>query len=342
MHAELKDILAWERKYRLKFINALSGYKGVYLIGTRSSSGRSNLAIFNSLVHLGSDPPYLGFIMRPHATERHTLENIQQTGVYTVNHVHKSFLKKAHYTSAKFDQDVSEFEACNLEEQFIGDFEAPFVGESKVKFGLKLKEIKKIELNGTMLVIGEIQTLHIDDGCVLDDGGLDLQKVHNVVVTGLDQYSSVSKFMNLPYARAEEAPNFRQKERPDNVVFDEESQNYNANILPYGTNIGAPSIVSNNISAWKNSSVSKFNHSFNNKIEEVKRHYQQLVDEFRTNEIVYGAKMNFEPVIGQEYHLYQNDSGENFLSLIPPGSWNKEYLGTFRLNHEQVWQKVSE
>ena len=36
----------------------------------------------------------------------------------------------------------------------------------------------------------------------------------------------------------------------DDIVFDEDSQSYNANILPYGTNIGAPSIDLNNLSKF--------------------------------------------------------------------------------------------
>jgi flavin reductase (DIM6/NTAB) family NADH-FMN oxidoreductase RutF len=335
------DISAWNSKYRLKLINSISGYKAVHLIGTTSNSGKTNLAIFNSIVHIGSNPPRLGFIMRPLTVERDTYNNIIETGLYTINHVHKSFLKQAHYTSAKFGKDESEFKACNLEEEYSSDFQAPFVKESTIKIGLKLIEDIKIESNGTHLIIGEIQLINIEDDYIESDGQIDLQKAHNLCVTGLNQYSSVSKFVNYPYARVEEMPDFYAKERPDNVSFDKVSQTYNSSTLPYGTNIGAPSINHVGVSNWKNTSISSFNHTFQDKVEAIKNDYQKLIEEYQINELLYSSKMGFEPIIGKVYHLYaKKNIEEQFLSLIPPNSWNKKHLGSFKLTSDKVWKKI--
>lgn len=342
MKIDLKDILDWENAYRLKFINSISGYKGVHLIGSENNDGATNLSIFNSLVHIGSNPPLIGFIMRPLTVERNTYENIKETGYYTINHIHKSFLKKAHYTSAKFPKEISEFEACNLASERISGFQAPFVKDSKVKFGLQLKEDIEIKENGTRLIVGEIQHIIIDEEVIDLDGQLDLELVNDVCVTGLNQYSSVSKFQKIPYARLDEVPNFKVKERPDNVAFDHDSQAYNSNILPYGTNIGAPSISPSGVSAWKTQSITSFNHTFNNKIELIKKDYQRLIDEYNINEMLYKAKMSFEPLVGEVYHLYQDSNNEDaFLSLIPPNSWKKTHLGSYKLNHEKLWGKVT-
>jgi hypothetical protein len=46
-------------------------------------------------------------------------------------------------------------------------------------------------------------------------------------------------------------------------------------------------------------------------------------------------KFSFEPVIGEIYHLYRDAAGLNFLSLIGPQEWNKEHIGTFKLNSEK-------
>lgn len=110
---KLKDL---DKRFRANLINSISGYKPANLIGTISNSGASNLAIFNSVVHLGANPPLLGFIMRPvEDVERHTYANIVRTGVYTINHVHENFIKNAHWTSAKFELDKSEFEKMRLD-----------------------------------------------------------------------------------------------------------------------------------------------------------------------------------------------------------------------------------
>ena len=115
-----QEIQQMDRVKRLKLINSVSGIKPANLIGTSDIEGRTNLAIFSSVLHLGSDPALLGFIVRPTGeVSRHTYENIMQNGEYTLNHVHRSFMERAHYTSAKFEKEVSEFEACHLTEEFI-------------------------------------------------------------------------------------------------------------------------------------------------------------------------------------------------------------------------------
>lgn len=343
LKAVKNDILGWDQKYRLRFMNSISGYKGVHLIGTKSGDGVANLAIFNSVLHIGANPPLMGFVMRPLIAQRDTYQNIKESGYFTINHVHKSFTKKAHYTSAKIDADQSEFEVCDLEEQYLGDFPAPFVGESKIKVGLKWVEEHKIEANGTVLVVGEVQILEVEDDCVEDSGQLDLSKVHDVLVTGLNQYSAAEKMAHYPYARASEMPDFRQKERPDNVVFDEESQEYNASILPYGTNIGAPSIQVDDVSSWKNRGITSTNHVLGSKVDKIKKDYLTLMDEYKVNELLYSAKMRFEPDIGAAYYLYSNPGEDRpFLSLIPPEQWQKECLGSFRLNHDLTWTRLDE
>ncbi|WP_221409117.1 DUF2452 domain-containing protein [Reichenbachiella versicolor] len=134
----------------------------------------------------------------------------------------------------------------------------------------------------------------------------------------------------------------KSKKRPDQVVFDEESQTYNAALKPYGTNVGAPTINTDSLSSWKSSSVHTFNKSFGNKVDQIRHQYQRLMDEYNTNEMLYQADVNFEPIIGEKYHLYHNPkTSKNFLSLIPPHSWNKKYLGTFQMNHERQWEPVN-
>lgn len=341
MRIDLTEILSWEQKYRIRFMNSISGYKSVHLIGTQDADGKTNLAIFNSIVHIGAAPPLIGFIVRPITEDRHTYRNFLDTGYCTINHVHKSFLKQAHYTSVNFAKDVSEFEKCNLTEEHIEGFVAPFVEESKIKFGLKLKEDITIEANGTHLLIGELECILIEEGAIEQNGQLDLESVNDVCVTGLNQYSSVTKFKNLPQPGKDGLPDFKAKERPDNVVYDSNTQTYNSNLLPYGTNIGAPRITETGVSHWKNSSISSFNHTFTNKIETLKEDYQRLIDEYNINEMLYQAKMNFEPIVGQVYYLYlDKNEDQKFLSLIPPTSWNMKHMGSFKLNHDKVWQKV--
>lgn len=126
------------------------------------------------------------------------------------------------------------------------------------------------------------------------------------------------------------------KEKPDNVVYNKE-QGYNANVLPYGTSVGAPSIRVDDLVSWKSRGITTVNREFENKFNELKMQYEKLIDEYEWNELVYNAKFSFEPVAGEIYHLYRGDDNTEFLSLIGPNEWNKDHIGTFKLNSDKKW-----
>ena len=123
---------------------------------------------------------------------------------------------------------------------------------------------------------------------------------------------------------------------PDNVVFTDD-KGYNASLLFYPTNVGAPVIHIDNLVSWKSRGISNVNKQFESKFNELKLQYESLMKEFELNELVYNANFSFEPVIGEIYHLYRGEDGINFLSLISPSEWNKEHLGTFQLNSDKKW-----
>ncbi|MDT0606308.1 DUF2452 domain-containing protein [Croceitalea rosinachiae] len=130
--------------------------------------------------------------------------------------------------------------------------------------------------------------------------------------------------------------------KPDNVVFNNENQTYDAALKPYPTNIGAPVITTTDTLAWKNRSINKINHKVKARYEELKAEYEKIMNEFEYNQLIFNAKFSFEPVIGEIYHLYKRENGEAFLSLIAPNQCNFEPLGSFYLNAEQIWQKIED
>ena len=124
--------------------------------------------------------------------------------------------------------------------------------------------------------------------------------------------------------------------KPDNVVFSE-GEGYNAALLPYATSVGAPIIKIDDVVSWKSSGIRNVNKEFENKFDELRIAYEKLMQEYEWNEIIYGAKFSFEPVIGEIYHLYRGTDGLYFLSLIDPSQWNKEFIGSFKLNSSKKW-----
>jgi hypothetical protein len=121
--------------------------------------------------------------------------------------------------------------------------------------------------------------------------------------------------------------------KPDNVAE-------TPGLLPYGTNVSAPAIKVEDITAWKSINAIKVNHQLETKFNELKEEYKKLVEEYKWNELVYNAKFSFEPVIGQTYHLYVGRDGNIFLSMVKPNEWNYKSVGSFSLDSNNKWNKV--
>lgn len=194
------DFKQMDKRHRVHFINSLSGYKSANLVGTVDDKGNSNVCIVSSVIHLGADPALIAFVNRPHSVERHTLENIFESGVYTINHVGDDFFEDAHHTSARYPSGVSEFNKTSLSEHYTG-LAAPYVTQSRIKMGVEFRQKIDIELNGTVLIIGEIVEVIIDDDLIQDDGKVDIVKAQSVAVTGLDEYHIASSLGRLAYAK---------------------------------------------------------------------------------------------------------------------------------------------
>lgn len=202
MYLSKADIQSMQKVERLNLINSLSGIKPANLIGTIDQEGKENLAIFSSVVHLGSNPALFGFILRPQGdVRRHTHENIMSTGVYTINFVTTDFIQNAHYTSAKFDASINEFVKSKLTPSYIDDYDAPFVEESPIKMGLKFVEEIPIKSNGTTLMVGQVEHIIMPDETMKDNGHIDLGELDVAGISGLNTYYSLTKKDRFPYVR---------------------------------------------------------------------------------------------------------------------------------------------
>jgi flavin reductase (DIM6/NTAB) family NADH-FMN oxidoreductase RutF len=195
------QLMDMEQRKRAQFINSISGFRSVALIGTTDTKEQTNLAIFSSIVHIGSNPPLLSFIMRPDSVERHTLTNIMDIGFYTINHINADMYEKAHQTSARYPKSVSEFDAAQLTPVFKNDFVAPFVAESQIQIGMEFRERIEININQTSMIIGEIKFVHYPTSCLLEDGFIDIEKAGTITSTGLDSYHTTQVLKRLEYAK---------------------------------------------------------------------------------------------------------------------------------------------
>ena len=201
MNFNQSHISAMDKRYRTTFINSLPGYKSLHMLGTINKDGISNLGLFNSIFHVGANPPLLGMVFRPDSNDHDSFENILQSKEYTLNNVLPDYFKQAHQTSARFPSGVSEFEPCGFKEFYLDPFKAPFVAQSSIKIGLELREIIDVSLNNTKILIGEIIHVLMEDGIVTGDGYVDHIKAGTVTVAGLDSYFTTEHLGRLAYAK---------------------------------------------------------------------------------------------------------------------------------------------
>lgn len=208
MHFTSQQIESLDQRYRATLINSLGGFKSLALIGTLSRENKSNLAIVNSVFHLGAHPPLFGFIIRPDSVERHTLTNILATRAFTLNHVNESIFIKAHQTSARYPAECSEFDETKLGELYRNNHHAPFVKESNVQIAAELVHTINIAINGTIMIIGRITDIYLPDDVVSADGFVDLVKTGTITNAGLDAYYSAQLLGRLSYAKPGTWPQF--------------------------------------------------------------------------------------------------------------------------------------
>ncbi|MFV1883953.1 MAG: flavin reductase family protein [Balneola sp.] len=201
-----EDLKELPSRYRAHFINSVTGYKSSNLIGTVSKEGITNLAVFSSITHLGSNPPLLGFVLRPRTVTRNTYDNLKTAGVFTVNHVNADIIQQAHQTSAKYDSNISEFRETGLTEVYLNDFRAPFVKESSIKLGCSYQNEYFLEENQCIFIIANIEHIYLDASIQSDDGWLNLEEAGTVSATGLDGYALPKILDRFSYAEPGKEP----------------------------------------------------------------------------------------------------------------------------------------
>jgi flavin reductase (DIM6/NTAB) family NADH-FMN oxidoreductase RutF len=196
------DIENMDPLSRVQFATSLPGAKPISLIGTSDLSGRTNLAPFSSVLHLGSAPCLLGMVNRPDSVERHTLANLLETRCWTINHLHSDILDAGHQCSARYPKMVSEFEATGLTPHFESGFAAPFVSESRFRIGLELEDIIHIPANGTKLIVGRVVLVQLAEGSLANHGGIDLFGIDCLASTSLDTYFTIQPLARLAHAKS--------------------------------------------------------------------------------------------------------------------------------------------
>lgn len=196
-----KEISELDKIRRLNLINSCTGYKSANLIVTKSTENITNVAVFSSVTHIGSNPPMISFITRPLSVKRDTYNNIKENLYFTVNHIVENMISDAHHTSANYETDISEFSKTNLEEEFKENIKIPFVKNSPVQLYCKYLNEYYIKENDTIHIIASIEHIFFEEKLIHKDYWLQLDRAKVVTINGLDGYALPILIDRFEYAR---------------------------------------------------------------------------------------------------------------------------------------------
>ena len=133
--------------------------------------------------------------------------------------------------------------------------------------------------------------------------------------------------------------NISNDKKPDNVVWGE-ANGYDANMKHYPTNLGSPSFNIADLALSKTAAGKKMIDVFEREKQELIDKIKKLQEEYESSILVWESIINFEPIIGHTYYLYDFDKGMT-LSMVSPKEWkySDRFVGSFTLNSENKWLK---
>jgi flavin reductase (DIM6/NTAB) family NADH-FMN oxidoreductase RutF len=195
-----------KRQFSVSEVDGIDGYKlttGLIVprpigwIGTISADGIPNLAPFSFFNAVSGNPPT--FVFSPgRSARRDTLDNVRQIGEFTINVVSIEVMEAMNASSASFDPEVDEFEACGLTAVPSTSIRVPMVGECKANIECVVVDILDIgnPERGNALVIGEAVEFHVAEQ-LLDGTRIDQEELRAVGRHAGNAYSHATDLFGI-------------------------------------------------------------------------------------------------------------------------------------------------
>ncbi len=124
-------------------------------------------------------------------------------------------------------------------------------------------------------------------------------------------------------------------------------------VLPYSASVSGVAIRPTKEAVIKHKVLSAMEEQTNMQLEQIRRQVellalqaQEIQSRKELSMIVYGTKMTFLPVIGNVYHLYQNQDDKYMISMIGPNEWGrsggniKSHYAKIQLLADHTWKEV--
>ncbi len=124
----------------------------------------------------------------------------------------------------------------------------------------------------------------------------------------------------------------------------------NPHLLPYAHSVGGAVIKPIDKGRVKGLALEAMYDQTNTQLDQIReqvellaRQAQAIHDRVQMSEQIYQAEMNFKPLIGKTYHLYQK--GERYiLSMIAPKEWGNsmpyDFISSAKLLADHTWDMI--
>lgn len=123
----------------------------------------------------------------------------------------------------------------------------------------------------------------------------------------------------------------------------------NPHLLPYAHTVGGAVIKPIDKGRVKGLAVSAMHEQTNMQLDQIRKQVELLVtqaqlihDRVEVSERIYLADMNFKPLIGKIYHLYQRKNGKDVLSMVAPNEWGRSqpytFVASIKLLADHTWE----
>jgi hypothetical protein len=123
-------------------------------------------------------------------------------------------------------------------------------------------------------------------------------------------------------------------------------------VLPYASSISGVAIRPTKEGVIRHQALRAMEEQTNMQLDQIKeqiellaRQAQEIVKRKELSLMIYDAKLNFRPVIGHIYHLYQKNDDSYILSMISPQEWGdggpfKQFIASAKLLADHTWTEV--
>jgi hypothetical protein len=145
----------------------------------------------------------------------------------------------------------------------------------------------------------------------------------------------------------------KKKQEPFINPIDKDKVAENPGLLPYAHTAGSAVIKPEDKGRIKGNAMMAMYEQTDRQMQQLKEQMETLVAQAKSlqlrkeiSEIIYQATLNFRPVVGHIYHLYEKKDKTYTISLIAPDEWGRNapytFIATVQLLYDHTWEVLKQ